>query len=60
MAGDQAGVRRLLPQNSQMQSFSFVPNNFGNREPQKSMFECAAEWHSMEMLIVMIRLRFRG
>lgn len=37
MAGEQAGVRRILPQSTQMQNFSFVPNNFTNREPQKSM-----------------------
>ena len=36
MAGEQAGVRRLLPQSTQTQNFSFVPNNFTNREPQKS------------------------
>ncbi|KAG0651542.1 Nitrogen assimilation transcription factor nit-4 [Hyphodiscus hymeniophilus] len=35
MAGDPGG-RRLLPQSSQMQSFSFAPNNFGSRENQKS------------------------
>lgn len=38
MAGD-PGTRRLLPQSSQtsqMQSFSFAPNNFGPRENQKS------------------------
>jgi hypothetical protein len=35
MSGDPA-VRRLLPQNSQMQSFSFTPANFGPRENQKS------------------------
>ncbi|KAI9047644.1 hypothetical protein LZ554_008355 [Drepanopeziza brunnea f. sp. 'monogermtubi'] len=35
MVGDQ-GTRRLLPQNSQMQSFSFAPNNFGQRENQKN------------------------
>jgi hypothetical protein len=34
MSGD--SVRRLLPQSSQMQSFSFAPNNFGQRENQKS------------------------
>ncbi|TVY90949.1 Cutinase transcription factor 1 alpha [Lachnellula willkommii] len=35
MAGD-PGNRRLLPQSSQMQSFSFAPNNFGQRENQKN------------------------
>lgn len=35
MVGD-PGTRRLLPQSSQMQSFSFAPNNFGQRENQKN------------------------
>ncbi|PQE20390.1 lipase regulator 1 protein [Rutstroemia sp. NJR-2017a BBW] len=35
MSGD-LGTRRLLPQSSQMQSFSFAPNNFGPRENQKN------------------------
>ncbi|EHK98118.1 hypothetical protein M7I_6170 [Glarea lozoyensis 74030] len=35
MSGD-PGNRRLLPQSSQMQSFSFAPNNYGQRENQKS------------------------
>ncbi|KAF4635017.1 hypothetical protein G7Y89_g3076 [Cudoniella acicularis] len=35
MAGD-PGNRRLLPQSSQMQSFSFAPTNFGQRENQKN------------------------
>lgn len=35
MVGD-PGSRRLLPQSSQMQNFSFVPNNFGQRENQKN------------------------
>ncbi|CAG8974329.1 hypothetical protein HYALB_00006176 [Hymenoscyphus albidus] len=35
MAGD-PGNRRLLPQSSQMQSFSFAPNDFGPRENQKN------------------------
>ncbi|KAG9232427.1 hypothetical protein BJ875DRAFT_514523 [Amylocarpus encephaloides] len=35
MSGD-PGNRRLLPQSSQMQSFSFAPNNFGQRENQKN------------------------
>jgi hypothetical protein len=39
MAGD-PGNRRLLPQSSQMQSFSFTPNNFGQRENQKSAPSC--------------------
>lgn len=36
MSGDPGGVRRLLPQSSQMQNFSFAPNNLGARENQKS------------------------
>ncbi|EPE36032.1 Zn2/Cys6 DNA-binding protein [Glarea lozoyensis ATCC 20868] len=35
MSGD-PGNRRLLPQSSQMQSFSFAPNNYGQRENQKN------------------------
>ncbi|CZS95257.1 related to Cutinase transcription factor 1 alpha [Rhynchosporium graminicola] len=35
MAGE-PGTRRLLPQSSQMQSFSFAPTNFGQRENQKN------------------------
>ncbi|KAK6613581.1 hypothetical protein H4I95_01925 [Botrytis cinerea] len=30
------GTRRLLPQSSQMQNFSFAPTNFGPRENQKN------------------------
>ncbi|TGO59354.1 hypothetical protein BCON_0045g00150 [Botryotinia convoluta] len=30
------GTRRLLPQSSQMQNFSFAPTNFGSRENQKN------------------------
>lgn len=36
MSSDPAGVRRILPQSAQMQSFAFVPNSFGSREPQKN------------------------
>ena len=36
MSGDAAGVRRLLPQSSQPQTFTFAPGNFGPREAQKS------------------------
>ncbi|KAK2623493.1 hypothetical protein QTJ16_007161 [Diplocarpon rosae] len=35
MVGDPA-TRRLLPQSSQMQSFTFAPNNIGQRETQKN------------------------
>ncbi|CAL3972674.1 unnamed protein product, partial [Diplocarpon coronariae] len=34
MVGDPA-TRRLLPQTSQMQSFTFAPSSFGRRENQK-------------------------
>ncbi|KAH8596590.1 hypothetical protein B0O99DRAFT_509596 [Bisporella sp. PMI_857] len=36
MAGEQPGGRRLLPQNPQIQNFSFAPNNMGQRENQKN------------------------
>jgi len=36
MVGDPGTQRVLLPQSSQMQSFTFTPNNFGQRENQKS------------------------
>lgn len=36
MSGDPAGVRRLLPQSSQPQTFTFAPGNFAPREAQKS------------------------
>lgn len=38
MSGD-PGVRRILPQNPQMQNFSFAPANLGSRENQKSMMK---------------------
>lgn len=42
MSGD-PGIRRLLPQNGQMQNFAFATTNFGPRENQKSAHRLQSE-----------------
>ena len=59
MSGD-LGTRRLLPQSSQMQNFSFAPTNFGPRENQKSAqlpnrlrdFEVDIGWSILDYVFV--------
>ncbi len=60
MSGDPAGVRRLLPQSSQPQTFTFAPNNFAPREAQKSKPPRDGHLTTSELLTVSSRLCLRG